>query len=224
MPAVFITGSGTGAGKTFVAASLLALYRGLGQKVSALKPVVSGFDPASPEDSDPAMLLKALGRSANAEEIAQISPWRFRAPLSPDMAARAEGRTIDFEKVVDFCRAKAAAAGGTMLVEGIGGIMVPLGPQHTVLDLIAALDFPLILVGGSYVGTLSHMLTAHDAISRRGLNLRAAVISESEGNPPPLDETLTTLENFVAAPVIGVPRRDKAAAARAVQRLAGLIA
>ena len=223
MPAVFVTGSGTGVGKTFVATGLIGYYRALGQKVSALKPVVSGFDPAAPEDSDPAMLLEALGRNVTADEIARISPWRFRAPLSPDMAARAEGRSIDFRQVVDFCRTEAAAARGILLIEGIGGVMVPLGPHHTVLDLIAALDLPLILMGGSYLGTLSHMLTAHDAVLRRGLKLRAAVISESDGSPPPLDETLTTLGNFIAAPVAGLPR-DKAAASGAFQRVAELIA
>ena len=82
MSAVFITGTGTGVGKTFVAAGLIGYFRRLGQPVAALKPLVSGFDPAAPSGSDPAILLDALGREVNLEELQRVSPWRFRAPLS----------------------------------------------------------------------------------------------------------------------------------------------
>jgi dethiobiotin synthetase len=122
--AVFITGSGTGVGKTFVAANLLLHLRRRGQRVRALKPVVSGFDPANPCGSDPAILIEAAGRKVTPEEIDRVSPWRFRAPLSPDMAARAEKRAIDFDAVTGFCRS-AIAEGGITVIEGIGGIMVP---------------------------------------------------------------------------------------------------
>lgn len=225
MPAIFITGSGTGVGKTFVATGLIHHCRALGNPIGALKPLVSGFEPASPLDSDPAVLLRALGRSVTIDELQRISPWSFRAPLSPDMAARAEGRTIDFPKIADFCLAAIAKTDGTLLIEGIGGIMVPLDPRHTVLDLMVALNQPLILVGGSYLGTLSHVLSAQDVILRRGLEMRAVVISESEGEPPPLCETLATLCNFINAPLIGLTRQ--AAGVRnseAFQRLVELIA
>ncbi len=225
MSAIFITGSGTGVGKTYVAAGLIAHYCALGKPVDALKPLVSGFDPADPSDSDPAMLLEALGRGVTADELQKISPWRFRAPLSSDMAARAEGRSIEFQEVADFCRAAIAKTSGALLIEGIGGIMVPLGSSHTVLDLICALGEPVVLVGGSYLGTLSHMLSAQDVILRRALDLRAVVISESEGAPPPFDETLKTLANFITAPLIGLARHGPQARNRAAfQRLAELLA
>jgi dethiobiotin synthetase len=158
--AVFITGTGTDVGKTFVAAGLIRYFRGLGQPVAALKPLVSGFDPAAPSGSDPAILLDALGREVKPEEFQRIAPWRFRAPLSPDMAARAENKAIDLQAVVAFCRAAIAGNAGTLLIEGIGGIMVPLDGRHTVLDLMSLLNLPLILVAGSYLGTLSHVLSA----------------------------------------------------------------
>lgn len=207
MPAIFITGSGTGVGKTFVMRGLIAYFRSAGRPVDALKPIISGFEPAAPLESDTAHIIAALGRSVTADEIKRISPWRFRAPLSPDMAARAEGRTIDFETVTGFCRAAIAATSGTLLIEGIGGIMVPIGPRQTVLDWVAALRQPLILVGGSYLGTISHVLSAQDVLLRRGLDLRGVVISESEGTPPPLYEVLTTMRNFVSLPLIGLPRQ-----------------
>jgi dethiobiotin synthetase len=224
VPAIFITGSGTGVGKTFVATGLIAHFRALGRPVSALKPLVSGFDPASPLGSDPAMLLEALERSVTIDELQRISPWRFRAPVSPDIAARAEGRTIDFQEIADFCRAAIAKTVGSLLIEGIGGIMVPLDRRHTVLDLMVALNQPLILVGGSYLGTLSHVLSAQDVILRRGLDLCAVVISTSEGEPPPLCETLVTLGNFVSAPLIGLTRQAAGGRNReAFQRLAELV-
>ena len=225
MPAVFITGTGTDVGKTFVCAGLIRYFRGLGQPVAALKPLVSGFDPAAPSGSDPAVLLDALGREVTTYELNCVSPWRFRAPLSPDMAARAENRAIDFQAVVDFSRAAIAGNKGVLLIEGIGGIMVPLDARHTVLDLMIALNQPLILVAGSYLGTLSHVLSAQDVILRHALDLRAIVVSETEGAPVPLDATLATLANFAKAPLLGlrrqVPGRQNGAA---FQHLAGLIA
>jgi dethiobiotin synthetase len=223
--AVFITGTGTDVGKTFVAAGLIRYFRGLGQPVAALKPLVSGFDPAAPSGSDPAILLDALGREVKPEEFQRIAPWRFRAPLSPDMAARAEKRAIDFDEVVDFCRAAIAGSDGVLLIEGIGGIMVPLDGRHTVLDLMSLLNVPLIVVAGSYLGTLSHVLSAQDVILRHALDLRAIVVSETEAAPVPLDATLATLANFAKAPLLGLRRQVPARQNDAVfQNLAELIA
>jgi dethiobiotin synthetase len=223
--AVFITGTGTGVGKTFVAAGLIRYFRALGQPVAALKPLVSGFDPAVPSGSDPAVLLEALGREVTTDEFNRISPWRFCAPLSPDMAARAENKAIDLQAVADFCRAAIAGTAGALLIEGIGGIMVPLDARHTVLDLMIALNQPLILVAGSYLGALSHVLSAQDVILRRALDLRAIVVSESEDAPVPLDSTLATLANFAKAPLLGLLRQVPARQTNAVfQTLAELIA
>jgi dethiobiotin synthetase len=223
--AVFITGTGTDVGKTFVAAGLIRYFRGLGQPVAALKPLVSGFDPAAPSGSDPAILLEALGREVNPEELKRISPWRFRAPLSPDMAARVENRAINFQAIADFCRAAIAGNEGTLLIEGIGGIMVPLDARHTVLDLMRSLNLPMILAGGSYLGTLSHVLSAQDVILRHALDLRAIVVSESEGATVSLSATVATLANFTKAPLFGLRRQVPGARHDAAfQRLAALVA
>jgi dethiobiotin synthetase len=223
--AVFITGTGTGVGKTFVCTGLIRYFRGLGQPVAALKPLVSSFDLAAPSGSDPAVFLEALGREVTPDELNRVSPWRFRAPLSPDMAARAEDRAIDFQAVVNFCRAAIAGNDGALLIEGIGGIMVPLDARHTVLDLMGLLNLPLILVAGSYLGTLSHVLSAQDVILRHALDLRAIVVSESEDAPVPLDATLATLANFAKAPLLGLRRQVPARQCDAIfQHLAELIA
>lgn len=220
MPAIFITGTGSGVGKTFVTASLARHWRVRGSTIDALKPVVSGFDPAAPSGSDPAVLLEALGKAITPAEWERISPWRFRAPLSPDMAARLESRTIEFEAVVEFCKA-AIAGPDIVLIEGIGGLMVPLDQHHTVLDWMTRLEIPIVLVGGTYLGSLSHMLTAQDVLLQRRLDLRAIVISETQDSPVPLGATLTTLRPFAATPLLGLGRQAKPDEA-VIERLAQL--
>ncbi|WGJ15364.1 dethiobiotin synthase [Methylocapsa sp. D3K7] len=225
MSAVFITGTGTDVGKTFVAAGLIRCLRNLGQRVNVLKPVASGFDPAAPSGSDPALLLEALGRDVNAAELQRISPWRFRAPVSPDMAAYAEGKAIDFAEVIDFCSSAIAHNTGALLIEGVGGVMVPLDTQHTVLDVMVALQLPVILVAGSYVGTLNHTLCSQDVILRQALDLRAIVVSETVNAGVSLEATLSSLANFTRAALFGLRRQDgDAQNATVFQQLAKIIA
>src|SRR5581483_8875158 len=169
--------------------------------------------------SDPGLLLAAMKRPATADQIARISPWRFSTPLSPDMAARRENRGIDFRSLVDFCR-EAMESHETLLIEGVGGIMVPLDDRHTVLDWISALRLPLLLVAGSYVGTISHTLTALNVLARRNLTTLAVVLSETPGSAAPLDETAATIGRFsdlievVTLPRLAVPSENHAAFAR----------
>ena len=206
MTAVFITSSGTEIGKTFVTLALVEELKAAGRRVRALKPVASGFDAEHPEGSDTALLLHAQGLAATPPNLDAVSPWRFAAPLSPDMAAARERRTIPFDALVAHCR-EAGQSAGTTLIEGIGGVMVPLDERHTVLDWIAALGAPALLVVGSYLGTLSHGLTAAAALRERGVRLLAVVVSESPEQPVPPEETAAAFARFVApAPVLVLPR------------------
>ena len=207
MTAIFVSATGTDVGKTFVTAGLIRHLRAQGRAVDAIKPVVSGFDPAAPAGSDPAALLAALGRPLTIEEIARISPWRFAAPLSPDMAARREGRAIDFDALTEFCRSAMAKRRGLLLIEGIGGIMVPLDDNHTVLDLMTQLRLPILLVAGSYVGTISHTLTALQVLVRRNLDVAAVVVSESAASAATLKDTIAAIARFSGSiDVAGIPR------------------
>ena len=207
MTALFVTATGTDIGKTFVTTGLIRHLRGAGRTVAAIKPVVSGFDPASWHASDPALLLAALGRPVTLEEAEAVSAWRFKAPLSPHMAARCEGRTIAFLEVVEFCRRAMAARRGVLLIEGIGGVMVPFDERHTVLDLMSMLRIPVVLVAGSYVGTISHTLTALEVVARRNLDIAAVVVSESEASAAALADTVATVRQFAdTIDVIGIPR------------------
>ena len=224
MSAVFVTATGTDIGKTFVTAGVIRHIRASGGAIAAVKPIVSGFDPQAWGDSDPAVLLAALGRPATLEEVGRIAPWRFKAPLSPDMAGRREGRTIQFRDVVEFCR-NAAAQRGLLLIEGIGGIMVPLDERRTVLDLMSVLRVPVILVAGSYVGTISHTLTALEVMARRNLDIAAVVVSESEGSAASLEETAAAIAQFAdAIDLVAVPRLATATSEHAAfAQIAGLV-
>ncbi len=225
MTAVFVTATGTDIGKTFVTAGLIRHFRAAGREVDAVKPVVSGFDPAAWQDSDPAALIAALGRPLTLDEAERISPWRFAAPLSPHMAARHEGRAIAYTEVVEFCRRRMAGRRGILLIEGIGGIMVPIDDRHSVLDWMTLLRIPVILVAGTYVGTVSHTLTALEVLVRRNLNVAAVVISESQGSAASLEDTIVTVERFAGViDVVGIPRLPAGADEHpAFARLAELI-
>lgn len=207
MTALFVTATGTEIGKTFITAALIHELRRRGRAVDALKPVVSGFDPAEQTTSDPGVLLDALGRKPTREALDRMSPWRFAAPLSPDMAANREGRRIDFDALLGFSRRSIDAAPDTSLIEGVGGLMVPLDERHTVLDWIAALRVPALLVCGSYLGTVSHSLTALDVLTRRHVAIKAAVINESPGSSVGLRETIETIRRFAGGTeILGLPR------------------
>jgi dethiobiotin synthetase len=207
MSAVFITATGTDIGKTFVAVALIRHMRGAGHVVHAIKPIVTGFDQDAWQNADPAALLAALARPITLQEIEGISPWRLQAPLSPDMAARREGRGIDFTQVIEFCRHTLRTHPGLVLIEGIGGIMVPLDQHRTVLDWMSVLRIPIILVTGTYVGTISHTLTSLEVLARRNLDVAAVAVSESRQSAASLEDTLATLERFAdSIEVVGIPR------------------
>lgn len=207
MSAIFVTATGTDIGKTFVTSGLIRAIRGNGQTAQALKPIVSGFSPATAGVSDPGVLLDAMGDSVTPEALDRMSPWRFGAPLSPDMAATREGRSIDFDALVQFSMNGIAHARGTLLIEGVGGVMVPLDDRRTVLDWMKALDLPVLLVTGSYLGTISHTLTACDVLARTGLTLRAIALNDSGDGAVPLVDTRATLQRFLGAvPIVTIPR------------------
>lgn len=214
MSAFFVTASGTGVGKTLVTISLVWQLRRRGREARALKPVITGFDPDRIEESDGGRILRSLERRLTLAEVDKISPWRFAAPISPDMAAAREGAEIDFGDLFAFCHeeiTRAKSDDAVLLIEGIGGVMVPLTDRQTVADWMAALGLPAILVTGSYLGSLSHTLTALETMAARGVRAAAVVVSESPENPVPLEETMETIRRFVEPALVrSIPRLEDA--------------
>jgi dethiobiotin synthetase len=204
--AIFITATGPDVGETFVVAALVRHLRQSGRAVDAIKPIASGYDPAQAAASDTGMLVSALGLAFTPEAIERVSPWRFRAVLSPDQAARQEGRSIDIDAVIAYCRNAIERRTGVLLVEGVGGVMTPLDEQHTVLDVMMALRLPLILIAGSYAGAVSHTLTALDSLFRRDMTVLATLVNETPGSGMPLDDVVASIGRFTS-PVVSLPRR-----------------
>ena len=205
MSTVFVTASGTEIGKTFVACALIHQLRRGGRSVSALKPVATGISPETVSDSDSALLLQALGVPAADDAVAAITPWRFPEPLSPDMAAARAHASIPFDELVAFCQVDRGT--DVTLIEGIGGVMVPLDRRHTVLDWIAALGAPALLVTGSYLGTLSHTLTAVGMLQARDVELAGIIVNESGTQPVAPEETADAIARFAADVPVRVLRR-----------------
>jgi dethiobiotin synthetase len=218
MTTLFITSSGTDIGKTFVTLQLLRELGAGGYRVRALKPIASGFDASTPADSDSGRLLAAQNLALTEANLESLTPWRFAAPLSPDMAAARERRSIAFDTLVDFCRTPSPA--DITLIEGIGGVMVPLDAEHTVLDWIAALRCPVLLVVGSYLGTLSHSLTAAAVLRERGCALAGVIVNESVEQPVTAQDTAAVLARFLQPTAVCVmPRWPSASTATSLLSL-----
>jgi dethiobiotin synthetase len=210
MSAVFVTATGTDIGKTFVACGIVAELKRRGRRVAALKPLASGFEGGRADESDPRLLLAALGLEATAANLDRIAPWRYKAALAPDMAARAEGKSVDFAAVVRFCR-DAAQGPGDLVIEGVGGVMSPVSEAHTVLDWMAAVDLPVLVVAGTYLGAQSHALTALAALKGRNLAPLALTLSETPGSTVSLAETAASLARFAPGlPIATLPRQNAA--------------
>jgi dethiobiotin synthetase len=217
---VFLTATGTDVGKTFVACALVRELVARGSKLRVIKPVATGFDARGAKQSDSGRLLLAQGLPLTAAHLDATTPWRFGAPLSPDMAARRESRFLPFADLVAFCKRRHDV--DLTLIEGIGGVMVPLDAEHTVLDWIERLSPKVVLVAGSYLGTLSHTLTAIACLKARGLGPAAVVISESLQQPVPLEETAEAVRQRLRdVPIIALPRTS--AASEGIATLARLI-
>ncbi len=209
MKSLFVTSAGTEIGKTFVTAALVHQLRQQGKQARAIKPVMSGYEVDDAAASDAGILLTATGEPVDEAAIVEISPWRFGAPLSPHMAAAQEGKSIVLSEVVDFCTTQAKSDGNLLLIEGVGGVMAPLSDSATVLDWMAALGAPALLVVGSYLGGISHALTALNTLFAKGIAVTAIIVCESPDSPVDLKETAASIGNFAAGtPIAAVPRLD----------------
>lgn len=203
--ALFVAGAGTEIGKTYVTAALTRHLREQGRAILALKPLASGVPPiADPAfaETDTAILLAAQDLPVTPETVEACSPWRFEAPLAPDQAAACEGRSLNLDDLVAWCEARMGSAEAkTILVEGVGGLMSPITEDATGLDWLKRLGLPTLLVSGSYLGAISHALTAVETLRAHGIPLMGVVVSEGEGAPTPPETVAEAIGRRIAAPV-----------------------
>lgn len=194
MRALFITATGTDIGKTYLTCRLVEQAKG---RLTALKPIISGFDASDIEASDSGQLLKAMGRAQTLEEVEKISAWRFAAALSPNMAAAREDRHLRLDEIVSFCHKKSQQlAPAIPLIESVGGVMVPLNASHTTLDWQAALGAPSLLIAGTYLGALSHSLTALTVLADKGMPPIALLLNTSPDSSVSPDDMVQTIAQY----------------------------
>jgi len=206
MRGLFVTATGTEVGKTMVTATLCHQLQKAGKPVTALKPIISGISESNMAESDTAIIAQSLDLPLSKDIQDQISPFRYKAPLAPSMAAKLEGKTLDYEMLITTCRASLGANPFT-IIEGVGGSFVPLTDQQQVANWIADLGLASIVVAGSYLGTLSHITATLEAMAARSLPVQALIISESAGKDhPDFRETLQQAQNWSDVPVFALPR------------------
>jgi dethiobiotin synthetase len=180
---LFVTGTGTGVGKTMLSAALLAAMRAAGEPVRAYKPAVTGLDEppgAWPPDHE----LLALAAGMRPEEVA---PLRYGPAVSPHLAAAMVGEQIEPARLVD--NARALAQDGTLVVEGVGGLLVPLTETFTVSDLAAQLGLPLVIAAQAGLGTINHTLLTIKAARMAGLDVAAVVLTPWPARPSPMEQS-----------------------------------
>ena len=205
MSGYFITSTGTGVGKTFVTCALTQQAIEAGYKVNSIKPVISGYDP-SDHENDVFQLISAKNMQINEENVHKTTLYTLKMPISPDMSAKYEQKILSFPKIMSFCAENAQKQHDFLFIEGIGGVMTPLVDDKTVLDLIGGLNLPTIMVAGSYLGSISHCLTALEAMKSKNILVQAIIVSESSEPSISNAEVQEILSRYTNIPTFSLPR------------------
>ena len=185
---IFITATDTGAGKTHVTSHLVRQLLARGIRAKAIKPVASGLD-AEGRNDDIAALLTAQGLT----DADAVNLYRFPVPASPHIAAEAAGNRIDPARLVDWCRAQAADR-DVCLIEGIGGLMVPLTNDFLVCDWIAAMpEAEVWLVAGARLGAINHTLLTLSKLQAMGRPAARIILNDAGDNPEALQHLHRTI-------------------------------
>jgi dethiobiotin synthetase len=217
---LFVTGTGTGVGKTVVAAAIANSLAGSGRRVAVFKPAVTGL--AEPGEADHELLRRASG-SAQSDE--QIAPYRFDSPCSPHLAAELTGERIEPRRLLATAR-RAEAAAEVLVCEGVGGLMVPLGPNYLVRDLARDLGLPLVIAAPPSLGTINHTLLTLEAARSAGLDPLCVVLSPWPDEPNPVErsnrETLEALSGTAVAVLPQLELADPEAWPQLAAPIAGL--
>jgi dethiobiotin synthetase len=184
---LFITGTDTGVGKTFIGCALVALLKERGYRVGVMKPAETGCEERDGKlvPNDAARLKEASGCEFPLEAIC---PYPLRAPVAPSVAADREGVQVDIDRIIDLYK-ELSSAHHITLVEGAGGLMVPLLPSYTYADLASVLKLPVLVVAANRLGAINHVLLTLERASCRGLNVLGYVLNHIESAPSLAAET-----------------------------------
>jgi dethiobiotin synthetase len=194
----FVTGTDTGVGKTVLAAAIIAALRARGVPVRALKPVITGLDEPPDLDWPPDHELLARAAGCRPEEVVLAG---FGPPVSPHLAAELSGRTIDVERLRAWLRDSIEAA-EVAVVEGVGGLLVPIAGSYDVRSLAVDAGLPLVLAARPGLGTINHTLLTLEAARAVGLKVAGVALTPWPRDPGPVERSnLETIERLGGVPV-----------------------
>jgi dethiobiotin synthetase len=203
---LFVTGTGTEVGKTVVAAALARTAAAAGRRVAVFKPAVSGLDQGG--EPDHALLRRAAG-SAQSDD--QIAPYRYGPAVSPHLGAELAGEPIDPGRVLEGARAAAAGA-DLLVVEGVGGFLVPLAlgpPAYLIRDLARELELAVVIAAAPGLGTINHTLLTIESVRATGLEPAAVVLTPWPAEPADVERSnLTTIARLGGVSVVTLPRLE----------------
>ena len=205
MNGVFVSGTGTEVGKTVVAAVLARTAAGQGKSVAVFKPAVSGLDDAVEPDHD--LLRRAAGSRQSPDEVA---PYRYGPPVSPHLGAELAGEAIDPARLVAAARAAANEA-DVLVVEGVGGFLVPLTLGYLVRDFARDLGLPVAIAAAPSLGTINHTLLTIESVRAVGLEAAAVVLTPWPAEPSVVERSnVDAIERLGGVDVHRLPRVDLA--------------
>lgn len=199
----FVTGTDTGVGKTLVSAALLKIFNDMTISCIGLKPLASGCTRINNifQNQD-ALLLQQYSSLQLPYEI--INPFAFEAAIAPHLAARLEGINLSVQRILAGCNQALQAPVEYIVVEGAGGVMVPLNEKETMLDLMKAFRLPVILVVGMRLGCLNHALLSVNALQTQKVPVLAWVANIMVDDMDFAAENIQTLEDMLPMPLLGV--------------------
>jgi dethiobiotin synthetase len=195
---LFVTATDTGVGKTIVASAIAATLAARRRRVAVFKPAVTGLAEIDAPLPDHELLLASARSTQSPYDVA---PYQFDPPVSPHLAAELADVTVRPERIL-AAASRAAAHSDALIVEGVGGLMVPLSPSYLVRDLAVDLGLPLVIVARPGLGTINHTLLSLEAARAAGLEIAAVVLTPWPEEPDEIERSnLKTIASLGRTPV-----------------------
>lgn len=200
---IFVTGSDTGVGKTVVAGAIAAAVKIQGMDVGVMKPIATGAREVDGKlVSEDAEYLKNIIDSTDGDDI--INPIRFKPAIAPTLAARQAGVGIELDKVWDAFTVLSGKH-DFVVVEGIGGLMVPVGGDLFVADMALKMNLPIVIVCKYRVGAINHTLLTVECAKAGNLQIKGLIINMFNDDK----DFLSEIEKFASVPILGtIPQRE----------------